>query len=211
MAPPSARTRRAERGRGAATPSEKRRHCIASGDVRDASELIRFVVGLRGEVVPDVAGKLPGRGIWLGPSRDLVARALAKGLFARAAREQTSAAPGLADRIEQLLAERCLGLLGLARRSGQAVTGFERVGALVRAGEAAMLIVASDAAADGRGKLERLGAGLPVVDMLSRTELSLALGRENVVHAGLTAGGLAARLAVEARRLAGFRAGSAPS
>jgi hypothetical protein len=183
------------------------RRCIVTGEVRPKTELIRFVVDPEGRIVPDVTARLPGRGLWLAARRDIVAKAVAKRLFARAARASVAVDEGLADRIEALLAAQCCSLLGLARGAGQALTGFVKVRALVAAGEAAVLVEAADGGVDARGKLEALGPGLPVVDRLSCAELSAALGREHVVHAALVPGRLAQSFLAAAARLGGFRAG----
>jgi predicted RNA-binding protein YlxR (DUF448 family) len=186
-------------------PDGALRTCLVSGESRDKSELLRFVVGPGGDIVPDIEGRLPGRGLWLLPRRDIVAKALAKRLFARAARKPVAAADGLADRIEDLLVRRCVDLIGLARRAGQAVTGFAKVEAALDKGEAAVLIEASEGAAGGRGKLKRLAPGLPVIDALTSAELGRAFAREMAVHACLLRGGLARKFLAEAARLAGFR------
>jgi uncharacterized protein len=181
------------------------RRCIVTGEVLPQARLIRFVVAPDGSVVPDVAGKLPGRGLWLTARHDIVARAVAQRLFARAARASVTADEGLADRIEPLLAARACGLLGLARKAGLAVAGYVKVRALVAEGGAAVLVEAADGGADSRGKLVALAPGLPVVARLSSAELSAALGREHVVHAALRPGRLAASVVAEAARLGGFR------
>jgi len=189
-----------------AAPSGALRTCLVSGESRDKSELLRFVVGPDGAVVPDIEGRLPGRGLWLLPRRDIVDAASAKRLFARAARRNVEVPDGLADRVEDLLARRCVDLIGLARRAGQAVTGFAKVEAALDKGEAAVLVEAAEGAAGGRGKLKRLAPGLPVIDALTSAELGRAFAREMAVHAALSRGGLAKKFLAESARLAGFRA-----
>jgi predicted RNA-binding protein YlxR (DUF448 family) len=186
----------------AATPT---RRCIVSGEVKETAELVRFVVGPEGAVVPDIGGDLPGRGLWLSAQREALDRAQSKGLFARAARRRVSVDDDLADLTERLLARRALETLGLARRAGSAVVGFEKVRGKLRSGETAVLIAACDAAAEGKTKMRRLGAGVPEVALFTVAELSLALGRENVVHAALAPGKLADRFLADVARLAGFR------
>lgn len=175
--------------------------------MRPKAELLRCVVGPDGRIVPDVAGRLPGRGLWLTARRDIVATAVAKRLFARAARAPVGVDDDLADRVETLLAQRCCEVLGLARRAGQAVAGFTKVRQALERREAAVLAAAADGAADGRGKLAALAPALPVVDPLTSAELGAAFGRDHVVHAVLKPGRLAETLLVEAARLAGFRRG----
>ncbi len=180
-----------------------------TGDIRERSDLLRFVVGPSGEIVPDVGGRLPGRGLWLTPRRDIVGRAVAKRLFARAARRPVAIPAALADRIEALLAQRCIDAIGLARRAGLAVAGFERVSEAVRGGKTAALLAAIDGAAGGRRKLQALGRGLPLVCVLTAAELGAAFGREHGVNASLGSGPLCRRLLSDAQKLAGFRANAA--
>lgn len=181
------------------------RRCIASGAVRPREELLRFVVDADGRLIPDVYGRLPGRGIWLSADRDSVKRACARKLFQKAARRALDIDPELDDVIERLLVARCLDLLGLARRAGQAVAGFEKVAGWSRAGLAAVVLAARDGAGDGRGKLRRMAPGVPVIDCLAADELGRAFGRDRTVHVAVAAGALAAKLQSEARRLEGFR------
>jgi predicted RNA-binding protein YlxR (DUF448 family) len=182
------------------------RRCIVSGEVRPREELLRFAVDAEGQLTPDITGRLPGRGIWLSPDRDSVKRARARKLFERAARQALQIDDDLDDRIEMLLAARCVELIGLARRGGQALAGFEKVRAMLRQGRGTVLLAARDGAEDGREKLRAAAPELPVVDCLEADELGRAFGRERTVHAALSHGALAAKLQVEARKLKGFRA-----
>lgn len=181
------------------------RRCIATVQVLPKEQLLRFVVGPDNVVVPDVEGRLPGRGIWLSPRRDVVNTAVAKRLFAKAARRAVIVPEDLADRIEALLARRCLDALALARRAGQAVCGFEKVKAELKASKVAVLVEAGDAAADGRQKLKALAPGVVVVELFDAAELGAVFGRDHAVHVCVAPGGLARRLTVEAGFLAGFR------
>lgn len=181
------------------------RRCLATGDRRPVSELIRFVVGPDNSVVPDVVGNLPGRGLWLSARRDVVNTASDKGLFARAAKCKVSVPAGLADELEYQIVRRCVDVLGLARRAGQVVTGFEKVSQWLKAGRGGLLITAADCGADGQNKLQGLGSGLYRFTVLDRGELGRAFGRDQVVHAALQSGRLADRLVEEQGRLVGFR------
>jgi predicted RNA-binding protein YlxR (DUF448 family) len=171
--------------------------------------LLRCVVGPEGVLVPDVEARLPGRGLWLTPRRDIVDRAVAKRVFARAARQPVSVPLDLADRIESLLVRRCGDALGFARRAGLAVAGFDRVSDAVRRGRAAMLLFAADGAEGGRRKLGATGRELPVASVLTAAELGAAFGRERIVHAAVGRGPLCERLRLDLTRLAGFRAEAA--
>jgi predicted RNA-binding protein YlxR (DUF448 family)/ribosomal protein L30E len=190
--------------------SARERRDIVSGKVMPDSQLIRFVADPDGEVVPDVAAKLPGRGLWVEASKDAVNKAVEKKLFARAAKAQVSASADLAARAEKALVTRMLGDLGIARRSGQLVLGFDNVlRALQGPKPPKVLIEAFDGARDGKRKLyaaaHRMELKCTVIESLTSAELGLALGRENVIHAAIQPGGFAERLTFDAERLSGFR------
>lgn len=194
------------RGGWRATRDEPERRCIALGESGPTGPLVRFVLGPDDTVVPDLSGKLPGRGAWLTAERALVAKAVKKNLFARAFRKPVKVAPDLADQLEALIVRRLCDLVALARKAGQAVTGFEKVRARLADGKVAVLVTASDAAEDGRAKLGRIApAGVARIDLLDSGELGLAFGRDFAIHAALDAGGIADRALIEAGRLAGFR------
>ena len=188
--------------------ASRERRDIVSGEVMEEARLIRFVAGPDGSVVPDLARKLPGRGLWVAADRASVATAAKKGLFARAAKAQLKAPADLADQVERLLKSRLLSGLGLAKRGGDLISGFEKVSSAIAAGKAAWLIEASDGAADGRGKLLRLArhqSSVPgLIGLFGVAELGLALGGENVIHTAFLAGRAAERWAEDVRRLAGF-------
>jgi hypothetical protein len=204
----------AERDRVDTTPtralSARERRCIVTGEVLPEARLLRFVVAPDATIVPDVEAKLPGRGLWVSAERAAIARAAAKNLFAKAAKMPVKADADLADRAESRLVDRMLGLMGLARRAGELFLGFDQVEKALRGPNPPPLIVeAAEAASDGRRKLQAAAtakAHVPfVIGALSSAELSLALGRENVVHAALKPGRIAERLIFEAARLEGFR------
>jgi uncharacterized protein len=182
------------------------RRCLVSRQVRPKAELLRFVVGPEGRLIVDPAERLPGRGLWLTPRRDIVESAVAKGLFAKAAGQRVVVAGELADDVERLLRQRCLALLGLARRAGQLRTGFEKVREDLKTGRVALLLAACDGAADGRRKLAALASELPIIALFDSAELSAAVGVEGVVHAGVAAGGMAERLLREFERFQGMQA-----
>jgi uncharacterized protein len=190
-------------------PSRPQRRCIVTGEVRDRGALLRLVVAPDGAIVPDIAARLPGRGLWLTPRRDIVDQAVAKRIFARVARRPVAAPPELADRIENLLARRCCDALGLARRAGLAVAGFERVGDAAGRGRAGLLLFALDGAEGGRRKLTGFGRDLPLAQVLTAAELGGAFGRERIVHAAVAGGPLCRRLLADLMRLVGLRAGAA--
>ncbi|MGF1610153.1 MAG: DUF448 domain-containing protein, partial [Kiloniellales bacterium] len=143
--------------RPASRGSGPQRRCIASGEVQPQDRLLRFVIDPQGRVVADLTGRLPGRGLWLTPSRAALDKACARNLFAKAARRAVTVPDDLRESVTAALARRCLELIGLARRSGLVAAGFEKCKALLAAGQAGLLLQASDAAADGRDRLAALG------------------------------------------------------
>ena len=182
------------------------RRCIASGEVRPKDQLLRFVIGPEDRVVLDLSGTLPGRGLWLSARRDMIEKACARNLFARAAKSSAQVPEDLMEQVEQALRRRCLDLIGLARRAGQAVSGFDKVRAWLVSGRAAVLIEASDGSADGRGKISSVGRGstpgLPIVELFDAATLGQTMGRDRAVHVAMTAGRLSLRFLADAGRLA---------
>ncbi len=189
-------------------PARERR-CIVSGEVTPEAGLIRFVAGPGGVVTPDVARKLPGRGLWVSATREAVDQAVRKGAFSRAAKAKLVAPPDLADQTAALLHRRLLSALGLARRAGELTSGFEKVSSAIAAGRVAWLIEAEDGAADGRRKLlaavRRASTAPGLIGVFGSTELGLALGLENVIHLAFLAGRGAERWTLDVERLSGFR------
>jgi hypothetical protein len=188
---------------------EPERRCIATGESQPKAGLVRFVVGPEAQVVPDIAGRLPGRGIYVAASRAAIDKAARKGLFARAAKAPVTAAPDLADLVEALLARRLVELVSLARKAGEAVTGFEKVKDWLEKGQAAVLLQAADGSDRGKAKLWPPEGEGTFFDCLTAAELGLSFGRERAIHAALSAGGLTTRVVGEAARLAGLRAPTA--
>ena len=186
---------------------DRERRDLVSHQVMDESRLIRFVAGPDGQVVPDLGRKLPGRGLWVEASRASVETAVKKNGFTRSAKTKLTAPADLADVVERLLVRRCLDQLGLARREGVLISGFEKSAASIRSGKAAWVIEAADGSADGRGKLLALARHQTskICGAFTADDLSLALGLENAIHAVLLAGGRADRWTIEVERLAGFR------
>lgn len=180
--------------------SEPIRKCILSGDKEAREHLVRLALSPDGEVLPDVRAKAPGRGAWIGVTRAELETALAKGrlkgALARAFKTNEFRIPAdLPERIATQLQRNALDRLGLEAKAGSLVTGGEKLDKAARSGKLALLLHASDAGADGAAKLAQAwrvgsdeeGSGLKGLTLpVPRTILSLALGRENVVHAGLT-------------------------
>lgn len=183
------------------------RTCIATGTEGAPERMIRFVVGPEGDVVPDLARRLPGRGMWVRAERAALARAVEKNLFAKAARQAVRAPADLVERVERLLLERALADLGRARRAGRAVAGFVKVEQMIGRGQAGLLVVADEAQGDGLSKLE--ATGLPLVRLGDAAALGGIFGREQAVYVAVArddaGGAFVERIKVGAARWRGFR------
>lgn len=190
------------------------RLCALTRTVHSKDDLIRFGAGLDGVVVPDLAHRLPGRGVWVTLSRAAVEQAVRRNVFAKSLKRAVTAPADLPERIEKLLTKRVVEALSLANKAGLVVCGFAKVDATLEQGDTIGLLHGSDAAADGVERLNRKfraiadarGAHSPIVAALTIDEISLAIGRTNVVHAAVIPGGAAMRLMDEARRLERYRA-----
>ncbi|MCC7048451.1 MAG: DUF448 domain-containing protein [Alphaproteobacteria bacterium] len=181
---------------------EKLRRCIASGASSPRHALLRFVLAPGGALTPDVAGRLPGRGVWLTPSAASVEAAVKGRLFARAFRGPVTVPDGLASLVEELLAQRLVDTLGLARRAGQAVAGAAKVEQWFDAANAGLLVLARDAGADAR---RRWAARRPRIEVLAGEEIGRAFARGRTAQAAVAEGSFCRRLIEDAGRLAGLR------
>jgi predicted RNA-binding protein YlxR (DUF448 family) len=179
------------------------RRCVATGKLLPRERLLRFALAPDGQLVPDIAGKLPGRGLWVTPESRVIAEACRKGAFSRSAKRQVLVGEDLLERTIMLARGHILSLLGLARRGGTLTAGFEKVQQWLREGRAAVLVQAADASPDGRRKLRRLAEvqNVPVVEFFEGRSLDEALGRENTVHIAIASGGIADRFMAEIARL----------
>lgn len=180
------------------------RKCIATGETQPKQGLIRFVMGPDGQVVPDVMEKLPGRGVYVAASRAALETAVKKKLFARGFKAQVQVSGGLVGEVEDQVVRRLVGLISLARKSGDAVAGFEKVKDWLSKEEARVLIQASDGSGRGKSKLSTPYKG-KFIGCLTADELGMAFGRQTVIHAALASGGLSKRVVDEAQRLQGLR------
>ncbi|WP_314954230.1 RNA-binding protein [Bradyrhizobium cosmicum] len=174
------------------------RMCAVSREVRPIDELIRFVVSPQGQIVPDLKRKLPGRGMWITTSREVVAEAARRNHFSKAFKRELRIPQTFPADIEALLVRSVTEALGIAAKAAQVVAGFGKVESALREGTVEVLIHASDGAADGIRKLDMLARQnggnrgtkpqIAVVTALKSIELDLALTRSNVIHAALLAG-----------------------
>jgi hypothetical protein len=206
-----------DRGATSVAPGTERT-CALSRKLKPVSELIRFVVGPAGEAVPDIKRKLPGRGIWIDATRASVEEAVKRNIFARGFKRDVKAAHDLADQTERLLESAALDALSIAGKAGLVTGGFAKVEAALGHSGVLALIHASDAAADGKRKLDGVlhrhkdekSREIAIIDIFSGRQLDLALNRPNVVHAALLAGPGSETFLARAARLARYRTGNSP-
>jgi uncharacterized protein len=191
------------------------RRCALTRARRPKDELIRFVLGPDGVVVPDIKEKLPGRGVWLTAAHDKVADAGKRNVFKRALKAEAKVPEGLAAQVDRLLADAALSALALANKAGEAVFGTAKIEEAIAKGRVLALIHAREAAEDGCRKLDGKFRGMrgetpvPAVSAFTADELGLASGRTNVIHAALIQGGAALRFLAAASRVERYRKGSA--
>ena len=181
------------------------RKCIVTGESQPKAGLIRFCLGPDDMVVPDILGKLPGRGFYVTADRAAIDKAAKKGLFARAARQPVKVPENLTDLIESLLVRRVVDLISLCRKANAAVMGYEKVKDWLQSGKARVLVQASDGSERGKTKLRAPEGEGHFIGLLTAGEMGLAFGRERAIHAALGAGGLTTRVVEEAARLSGLR------
>lgn len=179
--------------------------CIVTRESGPEETRIRFARSPDGVVVPDVARKLPGRGVWVSLSRSKVAEAVKRKAFLKGFEADCQVAPDLELVVRGLLRQQAVSHLSLARKAGEAVQGFTKVEAALGKGPVRLLFHAQEAAADGTRKLNRLAqAETLVCNLLHLSEMDLAFGRANVIHAAVAAGGLAERLVYYIQRMAKY-------
>ncbi len=184
---------------------EPERKCIVSGESQPKAGLIRFVLGPEDMIVPDIQGRLPGRGIYVSADREALAKASKKNLFSRAARQPVKVPDDLPELVERLLVQRVIDLISLGRKAGDAICGYEKVKDWLIKGQARTLIQASDGSERGKEKLRPPNGPESLISCLTAGEMGLAFSRERAIHAALAAGGLNNRVVEEAARLVGLR------
>jgi len=172
----------------------------------ERARMVRFVLGPDRQIVPDLAARLPGRGIWLSPRADVIETARAKGAFARAARGPVTVPADLPEILRAGLSRRVGEFLGLARRAGQSVAGFAKAREWVTQGRAAGVIQAADGSAEERARLLSGARGIWVGWPLQAAALGAVFGRDHVVHVAVAPGRLAEALHIEIERLGGISA-----
>jgi hypothetical protein len=189
------------------------RLCVVTRQVKPVDEMIRFVAGPHGEVVPDLKRKLPGRGVWVTATRADLAQAVKRGAFAKGFGRAVTVSSDFVQATEHLLERSALDALAIAAKAGQVVAGFGKVETALVRRQALAVLHASDAAADGARKMEAMrreaekdSRRIAVIPLFLSAQLDLALGRPNVVHAALLAGPATETFIARCARLDRFRA-----
>ena len=180
------------------------RRCAVTRERDHRGRMVRFVVSPDRTVVPDLLAKLPGRGIWLSARRDVLETARTRGTFARAARGPVTVPPDLVELVQSGLARRIAELLGLARRAGQAVCGFQKAREWLVAGRAGLVVQAADGSRDERMRFLSGAKDVPVAAPLSGAALGAVFSRDHIVHVVVAQGRLAEALNIETHRLSGI-------
>lgn len=185
------------------------RQCAVTRERLAQTEMVRFVLSPDMVVTPDINAKLPGRGVWVKADRDTVVLAATKGAFARGFKEKVNVPDGLVDQVEDLLLKRCQNILGMAKKAGGVILGYDQVKDALRKKTHGILLEASDGAEDGRNKVyflaKALYSSVNVAGALSSVELGMAFGRERVIHGLIRKGAIAKTWTLAYRRLTGFR------
>jgi len=191
------------------------RLCASTGTVQPVDDMIRFVVSPEGTAVPDLKRRLPGRGVWITATKSALGQAIARKAFARSFKRDVRIAPDLLESTERLIERAALDALAIAYKAGRVVAGFAKVESALVKGDAMALLHASDAAPDGVRKLNATlrqiddnHGSVVVLNAFTSSQLDLALGRSNVVHAALLAGPESKAVLTRLRRLERFRTGA---
>jgi len=196
------------------------RLCALTRTEKPVTDLIRFVLGPDGVIVPDTEARAEGRGVWISLSHEAVAEAARKKVFARSLKSEVKVPEDLAGLTRLRLEQRFSSALAMARKAGQLVTGAGKVRSAIESGGILALVTATDAAEDGRNKMAQALRALeyaardageaaftvPHLELLSSDQLGLALGLENVIHAALTTGAAAQSALEKGLRLARYNA-----
>ena len=185
------------------------RQCAATRERLPQAQMVRFARAPDGTVAPDIAQRLPGRGLWIEAKRSSVDQAIKTGAFSRGFKHQSLPAPDLADLIETLLVKRIQSTLGLAKKAGKVILGFDQVRASLRKQRPGTLFAASDSADDGRNKVYFLAKAIYSEVYLSggltSSELGMAFGRDHVIHGLIEGGPFSRQWRADYKRLTGFR------
>jgi len=178
------------------------RRCLVLRDSFARETMLRFVAGPEQNLLFDISATLPGRGMWLSASGDVIEKSLKQGVFSRAAKQRLNVPADLRERVEAALRRRVCELIGLARRGGEAISGFEKAREWLVQGTAALVVQAADGSVEERARFTG-GRDIPVLAVLTAAELGRIFGRDQAVHVAIAAGGLGPKIQIEFLRLAG--------
>lgn len=185
------------------------RQCAATRERMPQAQMVRFARAPDGTVAPDIAQRLPGRGLWIEARRASVDQAIKIGAFSRGFKQQSKPDPELANLVETLLVKRLQNQLGLAKKAGKVILGFDQVRASLRKQRPGTLLAASDSAEDGRNKVYFLAKALysevSLSGGLTSSELGMAFGRNLVIHGLIEGGPFSRQWRMDYKRLTGFR------
>jgi predicted RNA-binding protein YlxR (DUF448 family) len=191
----------------------KERRCVALGEIRDPRDMVRFAKSPDNIVVPDIAGKLPGRGVWVSADKVLMHKAIKSGAFARGFKSKVCLPEDLSEQVEAGLRRSVLALISMAKKSGQIAVGFDQTIGMAREGALGLRLEAANGSSDGRSKIRTLSRAVarelelgdpPIIGCFTKTELGETMGRDKLVHAGIKRGKLCKKLRDEAGRLSGY-------
>ena len=181
------------------------RRCIATQCSFPKRHLIRFVLSPANVITPDILNRLPGRGIWVLSDRSKLKKVVTQNLFNKAAKKSVIVPEDLPELTESLIVKHLLELISMARKSGQAICGYEKTKSMMISDLWHILLQAHDGSVSQKRKIRSFVKDNSYISCLTSQEMGLAFGRENVIHAAVTKGGLSERILLEANRLVGFR------
>lgn len=188
------------------TTKESERKCIVTRKPCKKEEALRFTSDSSGLIFIDLAEKLPGRGYWLQAKRDVLEQAVKQDIFSKAIKGKAVLPENFVECVENLLSQRLIQTIALARKAGVAIGGYEKVKACLMKKDVSVVFTASDAAANSLSKIKgHIAKETFCTNILSKSELGIAFGREIVIHAVILPGGLAKKGQCDAMRLQGLR------
>ena len=187
------------------------RKCIVTGESQERKELIRFVLDPLGQVVPDLAQKLPGKGMWVKACHKTISTSVERKIFEKYSRRKVLIPETFLKQIEATLVDRAMSGLGLARRAGRVFSGYAKIDTALRQRKVLIRIEAKDGALDGRNKLDYINPSILVLDSAYGAELARVFDERNIVHLAVSVNnvlgsdGLVSRLKNDFNRLECFR------
>ena len=180
------------------------RKCIVSGEIKDKSRLLRFVLTPDNKIVPDLYKKLPGKGIYVSVSYKLLEHAIQKNLFAKVVKKNVKVNGELLQMVENVLHKNALSVISLAKKAGNVVIGMEKVLEEIKSDKVDFLLIAKDAGADGCKKLQYKIENMKVYNLFCVEELDTALDKVNTVYLAFLKGGMSKMVQDNFEKLSDF-------